>query len=439
MEKELAVNAKLEEVNSIQQKLKVEVPAQLITKSLGVVLNKLKNEVKVPGFRQGKVPTEMIKQRLGGEYKEEVIRQVVKDTYPDAVNFSNAKPISDPRIEPGEFDEGKPFSYDAIFEIYPNVEPEGYTGLKLEKEKATVNDDEVEHELKGLQKQMTQLEPVSDGVLEKGILGRIDFSGTADGGKFEGSEAKDFIIDLDEGNLMPEFEKQIAGMRENEERIVEVVYPKDYFNKKIAGKKGTFHVTLKELRKKVVPKLNDDFAKDLGSYKKLDEVRTVLKGKIAEVKEGHQRSAMHRQIIEQLASNQPVEVPDVMISRELGHMLEELAHHLEGQGKTLEDAGVDANIFVKEHLSEATLRVRGMILTSAIAEKEGFSVSDEELDLRITAIAAQSDQPEKKMRQHMEKNDLIPGLRGQMLIEKTLDFIVEKAKVKEKKQQKEKK
>jgi trigger factor len=296
-----------------------------------------------------------------------------------------------------------------------------------------VTDDEVDQEMKGLQKQMTQLEPAPDEALGKGVLGRIDFQGTADGKKFEGCEAKDFIVDLDEGNLMPEFEKSIIGMKEQEERDIEVVYPKDYFNKEIAGKKGAFHVKLKELRKKIVPELNDDFAKDLGPYKTLDEVRKALKQRIADIKEHHQRAAMQRQIIEQLAANQPIEVPDAMISRELGHMIEELAHQLEEQGKTLEDAGVDANTFVKEHLGEATLRVRGMVLANAIAEKEGIAVSDEEMNQRIAAIAIQSGQPENQVRQHMEKNNLLPGLKGQMQIEKTLDFIIDKAKIKEKK------
>jgi len=439
MEKELVVGAKLEDVNSVQQRLKVEVPAQLLKKSVSVALNKLQKDVSIPGFRKGKVPTEMIKQRMGDSFKEEVVRQVVKDTYPDAVTLSNAKPISDPRIEAGDLDiEGdKNFTYDAVFEIYPNVDPEGYVGLKLEKEKVSVDDKEVEFELKGLQKQMTQLEPVPDASLKKGILGRIDFSGTADGKKFEGCEAKDFIIDLEEGNLMPDFEKQVVGMKEKEEREIEVEYPKDYFNKEIAGKKGKFHVTLKELRKKVVPQLNDEFAKDLGPYKTLAEVKKALKERIGEIKESHQRSLMHRQVIEQLSKNQPIEVPDAMVSRELGHMIEELAHHFEQQGKTLEEAGVDANTFVREHLDEATTRVRGMILANAVAEKEKIEVSDEELNKRVAAIAAQSGQPENKVRQHMESNNLMAGLKGQLLIEKALDFMVDKAKIKEKKAKKE--
>jgi trigger factor len=441
VEKELVVTTKLEDVSSVQQRLKVEVPPQLLKKSVETAMNKMKNEVKIPGFRKGKVPTEMLKQRLGGDFKDEVVRQVVRDTYPDAVKLADAKPISDPNIEPGDLDieQDKPFNYDALFEIYPTVEAKDYNGLKLEREKVEVTDKEVDLELKGLQRQMTQLEPAPDAKLGKGVLGRIDFTGTAGGQKFEGCEAKDFIVDLDEGNLMPEFEKQIVGMKEKEEKDVEFEYPKDYFNKEIAGKKGMFHVVLKELRKKVVPELDDSFAKDLGPYKKLDEVKQILKDRIIQIKENHQRGSMHRQILEQLAANQPIEIPDAMVSRELGHMLEELAHQLEQQGKTLQDSGVDASAFVKEHVDEATLRVRGMILTNSVADQEKITVSDDEVNQRITAMAAQSGQPEAKVRQHMEQNDLIPGLKGQMLIEKTLDFLVEKAKIKEKKPKKDKK
>lgn len=441
MEKELVITAKLEEVNSISQKLVVEVPADKVKKSAQAAMQKLKNEANVPGFRKGKVPEEMVKQRLGKAYDEEVLRQVVADTYPEAVKLASAVPISDPRIqaEKLEVDEAKPFTYNAIFEIYPKVEPKDYKGLKLEKEKVKVNQQEVENELKGLQRQMTQLEPAKDASIEKGILARVDFQGTADGNTFEGSKADDFIIDVDAENILPEFEKQLLGMKEGEERELEFEYPKDYFNKEVAGKHGKFKVKIKELRRKVIPVLDDAFAKDLGPFKTLDDVRKALKERIAAAKENYQRALMHRQVLEQLSKNQPIDVPDVMVSAELSHMLEELSHQLEGEGKTLKDAGVEANSFVKQHFEEARLRVRGYILTNAIAEIEKITVSDEELGQRINMIAMQSGQPEAKVRQHMEKNNLIPGLKSQMLVEKTLDFLVENAKIKEKASKKEKK
>jgi len=433
MEKQLVVETKLEDVNTISQKLTVTVPPQHIKQSAKKALNELKKDAKVPGFRKGKVPDDMIKQRMGDAYTEEIVRQVVRDSYPEAIKLSNAHPISDPRIETetAEVDESKPYIYTAVFEIYPKVEPKDYTGMKLEKEKVKVSKEEVENELKALQQQMTQLEPAPDATIGKGILARVDFKGTADGKSFEGSEAKDFIVDLEAKNLLPEFEKQIQGMKQDEERSIEFSYPEDYFNKEIAGKSGTYEVKCKELRRKVVPELNDDFAKDLGPFKTMDDVKKAINDRIAWFKEGQQRQMMHRQVMEHFSKEQPIDVPDVMVSSELGSMLEEFSKQLESQGKTLKDIGLDPSTFVREHMEEAKLRVRGYIIANAIAQKEKIKVTDDELDQRIKGIAQQTGEQEAKVRKHFTDNNMLGGLKSQMLIEKTLDYVVDKAKVKE--------
>jgi trigger factor len=433
MEKQLVVETKLEDVNSISQKLTVTVPPQHIKRSAKKALAEVKKDAKVPGFRKGKVPDEMIKQRMGEAYTEEVVRQIVRDSYPEAVKLSNAHPISDPRIETATVvvDESKPYVYSAIFEVYPKVEPKDFTGMKLEKEKVQVSKEEVENELNALQQQMTQLEPAPDATLTKGVLARVDFKGTADGRTFEGSEAKDFIVDLEAKNLLPEFEKQIEGMKENEERKIEFSYPPDYFNKEIAGKKGTYEVKCKELRRKVVPEFNDDFAKDLGPFKTMDDVRKTLNDRIAWFKEGQQHMQLHRQVMENFSKEQPIDVPDVMVSSELGSMLEEFSKQLESQGKTIKDIGLDPSTFVRDHMSEAQLRVRGYIIANAIAQREKITVTDEEVGHRLKAIAQQTGEQEAKVRKHFTDNNMLGGLKAQMLIEKTLDYVIDKAKVKE--------
>lgn len=441
MEKELVVSATLEEVNSISKRLVVEVPAELLDKSIKAAMASLKKDAKVPGFRPGKVPDEMMRTKLGHAYHEEVLRQIVRDTYPQAVELTGAKPISDPRIETAaaEIDATKPLTYKVVFEVYPTVEAKGYEGLKLERGKVHVTSDEVEQELKHLQRQLTQLEPAPDAAVEKGILARVDFKGTADGKPFDGCEASDFIIDLDAGNILAEFEQHVVGMKEKEERDIEFLYPADYFNKEIAGKHAKFHIVVKELRRKVMPELDDNFAKDLGQFKTLDDVRKIVHNRIGEVKEHGEVASMQRQVIEQLVKNQPVDVPDAMISRELGFMLEELSHELEREGRTLEDAGINAENFVRNHLEEARFRVRGHVLVNAIAEKEKIDVTDQEIEAQIAAIAAQAGEPVAKVRKQFEEKKLIPGLKSQMIAEKTLNFVIGKANIKERSSKKEKK
>jgi len=315
-----------------------------------------------------------------------------------------------------------------------------YEKLSLEREKVAVSADEVDAEMKRLQQQMTQLEPSPEGKIGKGMIAMINFSGTAAGEVFPGSEAENYVVDFGSGNLLKEFEVQIEGMKANEERTIEFHYPKDYFRKDIAGKKGEFTVKAREIRRKIVPELNDDFAKELGQFKNLKEVKADLKKRITEYKEMVVRNQLMEQAMRKLIEkHQDMEVPTTLIDSELGNMLEQLKKQMEARGQTIQDANIDPKEFVKANVKEATSRARGYMLVSAIASKEGVEVSEDEVEARIGQIATQSRQPVAKVKQEMEKNNQMGGLRSQVVFEKTLDLILSKAKIKEMKPKKVKK
>jgi len=348
--------------------------------------------------------------------------------------------MADFYLKDGKLVFGKPFTYKAIVEIYPVVEVKSYEGIALEKEKVEVSKDEIESELKRLQQQMTQLEPSPEGELEKGMVAMIDFNGKAGGEIFPGSEAENYVVDFGTGALLKEFEVQIKGMKTNEERDIEFHYPKDYFRKEVAGKKGEFKVKVKEVRRKIVPELNDEFAKELGEYKSLKDVRAELKKRILEYKEGVvKRNLMDQAVRKLIDDNQSLEVPSQLVDAELGNMLEQLKRQYEMQGRKFDDSKIDPKQFVQANVKEATERARGYMIVSAIANKENISCTDEELDKRIELIAQSNKQPVSKVRQELEKNKMIDNLRSQMVFEKTVDMILGKAKIKERKAKKEKK
>ncbi|HPM42136.1 MAG TPA: trigger factor, partial [bacterium] len=256
------MKASIETISKIKRQITVEATADSVKKAFASAIEKIRKEAKVPGFRKGKVPDNVIEGRFGEDLEVEAIRELVRATYPKAVEETGAKPLADPSVEPvGKIEKGKPFTYKAAFEVYPDFTAEGYEGLKLEQEKVEVVDDEVEGELRRLQRQRTQLEPAPEGALGPGMIAMIDFKGTAGGSAFPGSEAENYVVDFGGGNLLEEFEVQIEGMKASEERDIEFDYPADYFKKEIAGKRGAFNVKVKEVRKKVVPELSDEFAK----------------------------------------------------------------------------------------------------------------------------------------------------------------------------------
>lgn len=433
------MKATLEPINSVSQAVTVEVPATTVEQCRQKILKKIADDAKLPGFRKGKVPLEMVEKRVGKDVDRDIVEEVVRQTYPDALRQVGGRPISDPRIDAKPLLAGAPFSYKAIFEIFPEVKVEKYDGLKLSRDKIEVSADDVARELGILRQRMTQLEPAPEGELMEGMMALVDFAGTADGRSFEGSKAENFVVDFGSGNLLADFEAEVRGMKSGEKRSITFRYPADYFNKQVAGKEGKFEVTVKEVRRKLIPELDHEFAKSFGNFDTLQALEKDMKQRIHAHKDEHERRKLHRQIIEQLAGQQAIEVPEVMVHAELSSMLEQLDRELKAQGQTLEKAGVDIQAFVKTNYGEALLRTRGFLLVHAIAKQGGLAVTDEEKSARIKALASQAGESEANIRSYLDKEGRMGRLETELLLEKTLDFILGKSKIKEVKAKNEKK
>ncbi len=431
------MKTKIEKIKTVRQRLHVEVPSDIAKRSADAALKEMQQEVEIKGFRKGQAPLELVRKNLGPAADKEIAKRIVKDTYLEAIKQENAQPLTDPSVEFEIFLEGKDFVYRAEFEVMPEVKVPQFEGLALEIDKVDVSDEEIEKELKRLQAAMTQLEPADDSELGPGMMAIVDFKGTVEGKSFKGSDAENFVVDY--GSLLPQFEGGIKGMKKGEERDITVDYPSDYFNKEIAGKQGAFRVKVKELRKKVVPELNDDFAKTLGKFANMGEVRTDIRKHINNAKDEFKKRRLGFLAIRQLAEKDPFEVPDVMVQNELGAMLEDVARQFKAQGKNIEDSGFDTKQFVTEHMEEAVKRVRGYLIAFAIAKHAQIQITDEETEARIALIAKQANQPVEKVKAQFGKDGVVERLKSQLLYEKTLDLVVSKAKIKEVKPKKAKK
>lgn len=429
------ITTKIEDVSPIKKKISVEIPVERIKETIEKMYEKVGKEAKLKGFRKGKVPRTVLEQYYKDDVHKEAMEQLVRDSYPEAIDKENAMPISAPYVDPGPFDVEKPFTYVATFEIRPVVDIKGYDGLKLEKPEVSVEKKEVEDHLKMVQQQMTQLEPVADDAkAEAGMVLVVDFKGSADGEKFKGSEAKDFYVDLGAGNMLKPFEEALTGMTKNEEKEFEFDYPTDYFNKDLAGKKGKFHVKVKDLKRKLVPELNDEIAKDLGNFKTLAEVKADIEKRILELKEQNVKRILSTQVMDQLVEKHAFEIPEAMINSELQAMFEGFVRHLQQQGKKFEDTGMSVEKFIENYKKDAETRVRGFLVIDAIGDLEKITVTDEEVEARLKMIAEQSGQPLPRVRQQYESQNLLGALKIQLRHEKTVDLIIDKAKIKVKKE-----
>lgn len=430
------LKTEIKDVSPIRKTITVEVPVERVKKVLEDEYKKIGKRAKIKGFRKGKVPRNILEKYYSEDVVREAVNSIVRETYPEALEKEMASPISAPYVEPGPFDKAKPFSYSATFEVRPMVEVKEYAGLKAEKPEISVTEEEVMQQLGVIQQQMAQLEPVPDGTkANQGMVIIIDFSGTVDGKPFKGSQATDFMVELGAGNLLPAIDAALIGLTTGDEKDFEIDYPADYFNKELAGKKGGFHIKVKSIKRKIVPDIDDEFAKDLG-YKTLDEVKKDVEGRILAMKKQEAKRIVSEQILEQLVERHPFEVPESMINNELKVMFEGLMRQLYAQNKKLEDIGVTIEQFIENNKRYAEKRVRSFLIIDAIAELEKVGVSDDELEERLKVISQQLNQPLPKVKQQYESQNLISGLRLQLKHEKTLDLIIEKAKIKVKKAKK---
>ena len=423
------MHVELKEISSVKKLLKIEVPKIQVEQAWKEALQKIQQKAAIKGFRKGKVPLDLVEKQFPQEVQQETMELLVQKTYPEAVESQKLRPISNPDIKPKPLLAGQPFSYEATIEIFPEVTLKKHEGISVEQEEVVVSAEELDEELKRLQTAMTQLSPAPENTtLEKGIVAKVDFDGKAEGKLFEGSTARGLSVDFGSGQVLEVFEKQLKGAKKGEKRSIEFHYPKDYFNKDLAGKNAAFEVTVIDLHKKEIPEFNDEFAKDLGSYKTFQEVKDEIQKRIRENKEQESKHKLTRDLLTQLIEKNSFDVPETMIQEELRGMLESLAQELKRRNQKPED--LDLKEVLAQYKPEAEFRVRSFLICDSIARDQKFSVLPEELDEHLETVAKNSQQTLDKVREYYEKQNLLGALTTRLLHEKSLEFVRNQAKIK---------
>ena len=276
----------VEEISSIKKKISVEIPEDRIQQEVESFYKQLGREAKIKGFRPGKVPRNILERYFKDYVKSEVIQKLMQESYPQALSEAGLLPVSQPVIDPGEFEEGKPFQYSAVVEVKPEIQLGEYTGLKIEGKKEEVKEEEIEARLKGLQNLHANLKLIPEiRPVRTGDFVTLDYEASLGGSPLEGGKAVDLAVEVGSGQFIPAFEEKLIGLLPEEEREVEVLFPEDYGYQKWAGKTISFHVKIKEIKEKILPALDDEFAKDLGDYSSFEELRAKLTKDIEKEKE----------------------------------------------------------------------------------------------------------------------------------------------------------
>ncbi len=412
--------------------LAVEVPRDDVEAKVERTMSRLQRETNVPGFRKGKVPRQIVLNRLGQDY---VLSQTLNDFLPEwyesAIDEADIDPVSQPEIDFGDFTGHEDFAFTAKVQVRPEPTLGQYTGLEVVKDAAEVSDAQVEAQLAMLQERFASLGPVEGRAAAKGDFVQIDFAGTLDGAPLEGAQADDYMLEVGQGNLIPGFEEHLEGLAAGESTTFDIVFPDDYQAEELQGKNVTFSVTMKEIKEKVVPALDDEFAQQASEFDTLAALRDDMRERLTKAREQMVDREYRSRVIEKAVENATVSIPSAMIDRQahaLFHELEstigerglEMAGYLEALGKTEEE--VEAELRPR---AEAEVR-RGLVL-AAIRDAEKIEVTDEELRARIMEDAELLQRDPNQLVLDVYASGRQNMLRDELVIAKTVDFLVEHA------------
>ncbi len=429
--------AKWEKIEDNKVKMEIEVPEDKVEEALSQAYKKVVKDVNLPGFRKGKVPRKVLEARFGPEiFYEDAAQILVPEGYREALEEeSEIEPIDEPDIDVVQLEKGKPFIFTATVEVKPEVELGEYKGVPVEVEKEEIGEEDVERYIEGLRDQHSRLVVVEDedAEVQEGDMVLLDFKGYLDGEPFEGGEAQDYSLEIGSGSLIEGFEEQLKGAKVGEEKEVTVTFPEEYQEESLAGKEAVFEVNVKEIKRKELPELNDDFAREVSEFDTFEEYRNDVFRKLQEEAENRNRTRLENTVIEEVSNRAELEIPDVLVEKEIDRIMSEMEQRISMQGinmdQFLEISGKTREELRSNYREEAVKRVKGNLVLDAIIKKEGFEVQESEIEEKLQEMAeAYNDDPER-IRDILQKQGRMDMLKEESRMRKVIDFLVENAEV----------
>ena len=420
----------VENISAVKKKMNIEVEPDAVSRELAKAVVKVAKKAQIPGFRPGKAPRDVVERHYGEDLKTEVLQQLVSEAYEKAMQEHDFIAVTMPQIsDVSELSKDKALSFTASVEVRPKVELGTYTDLEVKNPPVAVTSEEVEETINRLREMYSRLDVVEGQPLAKEHTAIIDFEGFHAGKPLPNAKATDFMLHLGTDTLLPEFEDQLAGMQKGDTREVKVVFPADYSAKELAGKDATFTVTLKEVKQKVLPELNDEFAKDIGDHKTVDELKSRIREDLEARKQGELASNQKDELLAKLIDAHTFDVPEGLVEQELNYMTNQHSQYLARQGVDL-SKGFDVAEFKEKNRDMAVKRVKGIVILQDIADREGIKVSDNDVSAAMASIARNTGQKlEQVFKYYESQQGGLDNLRESLLAQKTLAFLHSKAKM----------
>ncbi|MCE5170213.1 trigger factor [Paenibacillus profundus] len=413
--------------------LEVEVNADRVTEALDQAFKKVSKRANVPGFRKGRVPRPIFEAKYGVEsLYQEAIDIMLPEAYSQALKETDVNPVDQPEIEVEQIGKGQSFKFKAKVTVKPEVKLGDYKGLEVENQEVEVTEEELNAELVRMQERHAELVIVDEDTAATGDSVVIDFEGFVEGEAFEGGKAERYTLELGSNSFIPGFEEQLVGLGTGDFKDVEVTFPEHYHAENLAGKPAVFKVKVHEIKRKQLPKLDDEFAKDVSEFETLDEYKADLKKQLQDRKERDAESAREAAVVEKAAENAEVEIPHAMIESEIQHMVKDLDNRLRMQGMNIDMfltlSGQTIADLREQMQKEANTRVKNNLVLEQIAKEEKVSITDEELQEELEKMAQSYQRSADEIRTILENNGTIDNLREEAALRKTIKFLVDNSK-----------
>lgn len=426
------MSLQVEKLDGNMAKLTIEVAAEDLEKAIENAYQKSKNKISIPGFRKGKAPRKMIEQMYGkGVFLEDAANDLISESYEKALDECTEDIVSTPKIDVIQLESGKTFIYTAEVALKPEVTLGKYKGVKIDKMDIDVTEEEIEADIARERDNAARIIPVTDRAVKDGDMTVIDFEGFVDGVAFEGGKGEDYPLTIGSGAFIPGFEAALVGAEIGVETDVNVTFPEDYQAEELAGKAAVFKCTVKEIKEKELPELDDDFASEVSEYDTFAEYKESVKAKIVDRKTAAAKSAKEEEVVAAVVADAKMDIPEAMVETTQRQMVEEFAQRMQSQGISMEQymqfTGMTPQMLLEQIKPQAMKRIQSRLVLEAVVAAEGITVTEEEFEAEAARMASS----------YMMEVDKVKELLGEggkksvmedLAINKAVEFVVENAK-----------
>jgi len=416
----------VEEIEACKRRLQVEAPEDLVQKAWEEAYGRVSRQARLPGFRKGHVPRNLVKLHFADEVRREVAQRLIPQVYRQALAETKLHPVEDPDFDAVTLEEGAPLKFTAVVEIKPAISLGEYKGVSVKHSPSGVSDEDLQKTLEHFREQHAEFRSV-ERAADVGDLVVVDYTLTPEGMEPRSEQGYAFLVGSQA--VLPEIDEAVIGLAAGGERETRVRFPDDHRREDLRGKTGIAKVRVVEVKEKLLPPLDDDFAKTLGTYATLDELKTAVKRELEAQRERENRRDMEEKVVDALLATHDFQVPEAMVLRQVAHLIEHARERLRRQGVDPDQIKWDYDKLAEELRPSALRAVRRALLLEAIAEKEGLDPDDQDVDVEVEKIAQASQRPAPAIRRLMERSGDLAALRVSLREARTLDFLIQRARI----------